>query len=134
MTETTTAFVLTWWQGGLLFIVGAFLGAVIFALWIRKRLPPVEDHAVAEKKLQAYENEVHQYLIQTTEYLQQLGGNYQQLVDHLHKGLHELGKPTSTGHTVFPHFPHMHTHHKTHHDETPAVMPKTYVDPKEHKD
>jgi uncharacterized membrane-anchored protein YhcB (DUF1043 family) len=122
-----TAWSLTATQGVVLFIAGIVLGALIYALWIRKRDANSPGSLAAEKKLKDYRQTVHQHLMQTTEQVQQLGTDYQRLVEHLQHIIHELDTSTPDGHKVVPHFPAAH-HHP--HDAKSEVMPKTYVDRK----
>jgi uncharacterized membrane-anchored protein YhcB (DUF1043 family) len=124
---TATAWSLTAAQGIMLFIGGIVLGVFIYALWSRKRDANSPNSLAAEKKLQAYRQTVHQHLMQTTEQVQQLGMDYQRLVEHMQHIIHELDTSTPEGHRVVPHFPP--AHHKPQ-DEKLDVMPKTYVDRK----
>ncbi len=135
VTEATTAVAtampwsLSATQGVVLFIAGIVLGVVIYALWTRKKQAHSPHNLAAEKKLRDYQQAVHEHLMQTTEQVQQLGADYQRLVEHLQHIIHELGATTEQGHKVVPHFPFSQTHHQPH-DEKLDVMPKTYVDRK----
>lgn len=121
---------LSWLEGGIIFLLGAIVGALIYALIAKKYLTaPVEDNKPSiENELIAYENAVHHHLLHTAELLQQLGTDYEHLIEHARHGMHELGKPTYQGHNVFPHFPQPHTVSSKKENASP-VMPKTYVDP-----
>jgi uncharacterized membrane-anchored protein YhcB (DUF1043 family) len=120
-----------WWEYAIVFIVGLVIGAVAYRYLVHKRLQKSTDTSTLERELANYENEVHQHFMRTTELVQQMGDDYQHLVEHLRQGIHDLGKSTFENGSIVPHFLFAHQHHKNHSQHNDNTdMPKTYIDPK----
>lgn len=120
-----------WWQFTLFFIIGILFGAAIYHFFIFKRHKKIAENSTVEKELREYEKAVHHHLMQTTELLQQLGTDYQYIVEHLRHGIHELDKPVYEEGSVIPHFLFTSSHKKNTSKEAGVShhnMPKTYVE------
>ena len=122
---------LSWWQIGLIFIVGVIVGTLAHWYIMRKHFSMEEKEARAEKELSDYQNAVQQHLIKNTELLQQLGTDYDHIVEHLRHGLHDLGKSSLEEGNVVQHFLFSQQQQKNVLDEKESDMPKTYVEPKD---
>jgi len=131
----TTASLLTWWLAGGLFVAGLVLGAVVYAV-ITRRLPQQTDARSQEnaQQLQVYRAAMLKHFDETSALVQQLGTDYQNLVEKLSQNMHELGTSTDGKPLIPPIFPGTAKYPtKNTYDQT--VMPKTYVDKKnKHQD
>lgn len=120
-----------WWEWLSCFGVGIIVGWLSYHFLIHKRQQKAAENSTAEKTLHNYEAAVHQHLMQTTELLQKLDADYQQVVEHLRHGIHDLGQSSIADDSIVPHFLFAHHSQKNAHDNLESnAMPKTYVDTK----
>jgi uncharacterized membrane-anchored protein YhcB (DUF1043 family) len=132
MTPAETTSILTWWLAGGLFVAGLVLGAVIYAV-VSRRLPQGDTRShTTEQQLNNYRAAVLKHFDETSALVQQLGTDYQNLVEKISQNMHELGTSADGKPLMPPIFPAIKPAIKNHGH---TVMPKTYVDPKDqHKD
>lgn len=129
MTPVETTSILTWWLAGGLFVAGLVIGAIICGVVLRRMRPVNNDKtAQCEQQFTHYRAEVLRHFQLSSAIVQQLGTEYQYLVERIQQGMHELCKTNDGKPMIPPNFPKTKEHSTQEHKE--AVMPKTYVDHK----